>query len=93
MGSRLAVLIAVGALALASALPAPAAEKAPISYPNQPAIKSPAKPAVIEGQRNILQMVAEQLNLSDGQKLRAKKREISPDQAADKGQLCGRSNA
>ena len=69
MGSRLAFLISVGALAMASALAARAAEKAPISYPNQPAIKSPANPAVVQGQRNVLEMVAEQLDLSDRQTL------------------------
>lgn len=68
MGPRLAVLVAAGALALASGLPARAAEKASISYPSQPATKA-ARPAVIQGQRNVLEMVAEQLDLSDGQKI------------------------
>src|SRR5690349_2058565 len=68
MGPRLAVLISAGALALASGLPARAAERASISYPSQPASKA-AQPAVIQGQRNVLEMIAEQLDLSNGQKL------------------------
>lgn len=68
MGPRLAVLISAGALALSSSLPARAAEKASISYPSQPASKA-AQPAVIQGQLNILEMVAEQLDLSAGQKI------------------------
>ena len=68
MGPRLAVLISAGALALASGLPARAAEKASISYPSQPASKV-AQTTGIQGQRSVLEMVAEQLDLSDGQKL------------------------
>ena len=68
MGPRLAILFSAGALALASGLPARAAEKASISYPSQPATKA-AQPAVMQGQRNILEMVAVQLDLSDGQKV------------------------
>src|SRR5579884_4402661 len=68
MGPRLAVLFSAGALALVSGMPARAAEKASISYPSQPASKA-AQPAVIQGQRNILEMVAEQLDLSNGQKI------------------------
>lgn len=69
MGPRLAILISAGALALASGLPARATEKGSILHPSQPAIKSPAQPALIQGQRNILEMVGERLDLSDGQKL------------------------
>ena len=68
MGPRLAILISAGSLALSSSLPARAAEKASISYPSQPARKA-AQPAVIQGQLNILEMVAEQLDLSAGQKI------------------------
>ena len=68
MGPRLAILFFAGALALMSGLPARAAEKASISYPSQPATKA-AQPAAIQGQRNVLEMVAEQLDLSDGQKI------------------------
>ncbi len=68
MGPRLAVLISAAALALAPGLPPRAAEKASISYPSQPASKA-AQPMVIQGQRNVLEMVAEQLDLSGGQKL------------------------
>lgn len=68
MGPRLAVLISAGALALSSSLPARAAEKASISYPSQPASKA-AQPTGIQGQRNVLEMVAEQLDLSAGQKI------------------------
>ena len=68
MGPRLAILFSAGALALASSLPASAAEKASISYPSQPATKA-TKPAVIQGQRNVLEMVAERLDLSDRQKI------------------------
>ncbi|HEU5232816.1 MAG TPA: hypothetical protein VFU50_08155 [Terriglobales bacterium] len=67
MGPRLAILFSAGALALMSGLPARAAEKASISYPSQPSTKTGC-PAVIQGQRNVLEMVAEQLDLSDGQK-------------------------
>ena len=67
MGPRLAILFSAGALALVSGLPAHAAEKASISYPSQPAAKA-GQPAVIQGERNVLEMVAEQLDLSDGQK-------------------------
>lgn len=68
MGPRLAVLISAGALALSFGLPSRAAEKASISYPSQPATKA-AQPVVIQGQRNVLEMVAEQLDLSHGQKI------------------------
>ena len=68
MGPRLAILISAGALALLFGLPARAAEKASISYPSQPASKV-AQPTGIQGQRSVLEMVAEQLDLSDGQKL------------------------
>lgn len=67
MGPRLAILFSAGALALISGLPARTAEKASISYPSQSVTKT-AQPAVIQGQRNVLEMVAEQLDLSDGQK-------------------------
>jgi Spy/CpxP family protein refolding chaperone len=68
MGPRLAILFSAGALALASSLPASAAEKASISYPSKPAAKA-VRPAVIQGQRNVLEMVAERLDLSDRQKI------------------------
>jgi|SRR5689334_23043284 len=68
MGPRLAILFSAGALALASGLPARAAEKVSLSYPNQPATKA-AQPVVIQGQRNVLEIVAEQLDLSDAQKI------------------------
>ena len=68
MGPRLAILFSAGALALTSGLPARAAEKASISYPSQPATKA-AQPPVIQGQRNVPEMVAEQLDLSDVQKI------------------------
>jgi Spy/CpxP family protein refolding chaperone len=68
MGPRLAILFSAGALALASGLPARAAEKTSVSYPNQPATKA-AQPVVIQGQRNVLEIVADQLDLSDGQKI------------------------
>ena len=67
MGPTLAILLSAGALTLASGLPADAAEKASISYSNQPA--KAAQSVVIQGQRNVLEMVAEQLDLSDGQKI------------------------
>ena len=67
MGPRLAILFSAGALALSSGLPARAAEKASISYPHQPTSNAPA---AIQGQRNVLEMVAEQLDLSDEQKLK-----------------------
>ena len=68
MGPRLAILFSAGALALMSGLPGRAAEKASISYPSQQTTKA-VQPAVIQGQRNVLEMVAEQLDLSDGQKI------------------------
>ena len=71
MGPRLAVLISAGTLALSFGLPAGAAEKASISFPSQQAAKA-AQPVVIQGQRNILEMVSEQLDLSDGQKVELK---------------------
>ena len=70
MGPRLAILPSAGALALLSGLPADAAEKASTSYPSQSAVKtSGAQPALIQGQRNVLEMIAEQLDLSDGQNI------------------------
>ena len=67
MGQRLAVLISAGALALSFGLPARAAEKTSISYPNQAA--KAAQPLVIQGRLNVLETTAEQLDLSDGQRV------------------------
>ena len=69
MRPRLAILFSAGALALLPTLPAQAAEKASISYPSEASVKSPAgRAAVVQGQRNVLEMVAEQLDLSAVQK-------------------------
>ena len=70
MGPRLAILFSIGALALLPSLPVQAAEKGSMAYASvsQPATKSQTtEPTLIQGQRNVLEMVADQLDLSNEQ--------------------------
>jgi len=70
MGPKLALLFAAGALTLLPGLSARAAEKAPVSYSTESRLKSlPAQPALIQGKRSVLEMIAEHLDLSGVQKI------------------------
>ena len=73
MNSRIAILVAAGAFALAPAMRAQNAATATFAYANQPSESVSAsalrQPRPAQGQRNILELVADKLDCSNEQRL------------------------
>jgi hypothetical protein len=73
MKSRIAIMISAGVLAISPAMHAQQAQSGSFSYTSAPGRASAAaqvgKQATIQGQRNILELMADHLELSSSQKL------------------------